>query len=73
MSEQYDHLSDEDLEAIERIVDGGVDRQHGEHILGMVRGLNEKQPDPLLKLLERAHQAQAEPPRGPGKRSSGAA
>jgi hypothetical protein len=44
-----------------------TDRKHGEHILGMVRGFNEKQPDPLLGLLERAHQAQAEPPREPGE------
>jgi hypothetical protein len=58
MSEQYDHLTDEDLEAIERIVDGGLDRQHGEHILGMVNHVSEQRhPDSLLGLLEKAHQA----------------
>jgi hypothetical protein len=41
-----------------------TDRKHGEHILGMVRGQNQKQPDPLFKLLERAHQARLDAERG---------
>jgi hypothetical protein len=63
MSEDLGHLIDEDFEAIERIMEGGLDRQHGEHILGLVNHANEqRQPDPLLGLLEKAHQAKAEPP-----------
>jgi hypothetical protein len=57
--EDLGHLTDDDFEAIERIVEGGLDRQHGEHILGLVNHANE-QPHPLLGLLEKAHQAQKE-------------
>jgi hypothetical protein len=37
-----------------------TDRKHGEHILGMVRGQNQKQPDPLLEALGRGYQARAD-------------
>jgi hypothetical protein len=58
---------DREISAEQERAREATDRKHGEHILDMVRGFNEKQPDPLLGLLERAHQAQAEPPREPGK------
>ena len=56
MSENY-HLTDEDLEAIDRIVEGSVERAHGEQIPELLEGANEKrsQRDPLIELLEKAH------------------
>jgi hypothetical protein len=59
MSEDLGHLTDEDFEAIERIVEGGLDRQHGEHILDAVADHAERQGpegDPVLQLLSRAHE-----------------
>ena len=57
------HLTDEEFERIGAIVEGSVDldRAHGQRILGLVNHANEqRQPDPLLGLLEKAHQAQKE-------------
>jgi DNA invertase Pin-like site-specific DNA recombinase len=42
-----------------------TDQKHGEHILGMVGEANEKRrPDPLIRLLEKAHQARLDAERG---------
>jgi hypothetical protein len=42
-----------------------TDQKHGEHILGMVGEANEKRrSDPLIGLLEKAHQARLDAERG---------
>jgi hypothetical protein len=60
---------DDALDArIERVAgeeQGDLQRAHGEHILGMVGEANEKRrPDPLIGLLEKAHQARLDAERG---------
>jgi hypothetical protein len=59
--EDLGHLTDEDFERIGAIVEGSVDRHHGEHILAAVETTARaaEKPHPLLEALARAHQAQA--------------
>ncbi len=61
MSEQFDHLTDEDLAAVENIIEGADRRKMGEHILHMWQeGLERQQQQnrSLLDAIARAHQAQ---------------
>ena len=61
MSEYGEHLTDEDLEAIEAIVDGSVHRQHGEALLAMFQEgdkRHEEQARSLLDAIGRATMAQ---------------
>jgi hypothetical protein len=63
MSEQYDDLTDEDLDAIDRIVEGGLDRQHGEGLLQMWQERHERREQEdraLLDALFRAEPSGAE-------------
>jgi hypothetical protein len=46
------NLTDEDLEAIDRIVEGGLDRQHGEALLGMLGDSGELRRDADRALLD---------------------
>jgi hypothetical protein len=62
MSEDLGHLTDEDFEAIERIVEAGLDRQYCEHILQMWQE-GHKRPEQdaaLLGLLSEAKRAEQE-------------
>ncbi len=61
MTESYDHLTDEDYEAIGAILEGSERRQMGEHILHMWQEGQERQQQEnrsLLDAIARAHQAQ---------------
>ena len=69
MSEEVPYLSDEDVEAIVSMIDmlGGeedaVAQAHSEHILDVIADAEERRKrgdDPVLEILRRAHQAQAE-------------
>lgn len=64
MSEDLEHLTDEDYEAIGAIVEGSIRRRQGEDVIAAVEASDAARqgPDPLLAMLERAHQARAEPP-----------
>ena len=59
MTEDFDHLSDEDYEAIAAIVEGSARRRQGEDILAAVdaRDKARQEPDPLLEALARAYEA----------------
>lgn len=59
MSEDLEHLTDEDYEAIEAIVDGSLRRRQGEDILGAVEASDKARqgPDPFLEAIARAYQA----------------
>jgi hypothetical protein len=59
----YDYLTDEDLAAISDIVEGSVQRQHGEALLAMFQEANkrhEEQARSLLDAIARARMAQEE-------------
>jgi hypothetical protein len=59
MSEEY--LTDEDLAAIDAIIEGSYDRQHGQHILDAVAASEARRQGGadhwLLKAIEEAHRA----------------
>jgi hypothetical protein len=58
-----EYLSDEDFDAIGRIVEGAVERQHGQHILDIMADARERRgqgADPLFEVLRQAHQAKAD-------------
>lgn len=59
MSEQhdFDHLTDEDLEAIERIVEGSLERQHGQDLLAVMDGAEERHEEQARSLLDAISQA----------------
>ena len=62
MSEDLSYLTDEDLEAIEAIVEGSRNRQMGEHILHMAEDAERRsseQRQALLDAISQAHQAKA--------------
>lgn len=62
MSEDLSYLTDEDLEAIDAIVEGAHRRQMGEHILHMWKEgekRHEEESRSLLDAIGRARQAQA--------------
>jgi hypothetical protein len=52
------YLTDEDLQAIDAIVDGSRNRQMGQQLLDLMTARGDK--DPFIELLNRAHQAKAE-------------
>jgi hypothetical protein len=58
------HLTNEEFERIGAIVEGSVDRQHGEHILAAVAVQEDRRQgraaDPVLEVLRQAHQAEVE-------------
>jgi hypothetical protein len=63
VSEDLSYLTDEDLEAIDAIVEGSRNRQMGEHILRMAEDAERRsseQGQALLDTISRAHQAKAE-------------
>ena len=62
MSEQQDfeHLTDEDYEAIGAIVERGVRRQHGEFILAMTEGAEQRRREQDRALLDAIARARLE-------------
>ena len=54
---EYGHLTDEDLEAIERIVDGSIQRQHGEAILAAFDEDNKRREEQARSYLDAIAQA----------------
>ena len=63
MSEQYDHLTDEDYEAIGAILEGSERRALGEHVLRITQDLEQqrrKQDHALLDAISRARLEQKE-------------
>jgi hypothetical protein len=64
MSDDLEHLTDEDYEAIGAIVEGSMRRRQGENILAAVEASDKARqgPDPLLEVLRRAHRARVETP-----------
>jgi hypothetical protein len=63
-ADPLENLSEEEFEAIGRILEGSVDRQHGQHILDAVAAQEDRiqgrAEDPVLEVLRQAHQAKAE-------------
>jgi hypothetical protein len=62
VSEDLSYLTDEDLEAIDAIVEGSRNRQMGEHILHMAEDAERRsseQGQALLEAISQAHQAKA--------------
>ena len=62
MSEDLSHLTDEDLEDVDRIVEGAHHRQMGEHILHLWqegRKHRDEETRSLLDTIGRAHQAKS--------------
>ena len=59
MTEDFDHLSDEDYEAIPAIVEPSAGRRRGEDILAAVdaRDNAREEPAALLEALARAYEA----------------
>jgi hypothetical protein len=55
MSEDLEHLTDEDYEAIVAIVEGSIHRRQGEDILAAVEASAQARqgPDPLLEAVAR--------------------
>ena len=62
MSEQhdFDHLTDEDYEAIEAIMERGLRRQHGEHLLRMAEGAEQQKREQGRALLDAIARARLE-------------
>ena len=65
MSDEFDHLTDEDYEVIGAIVEGSLRRRQGEDILAAIDASDKarQQQHPLLEALSRAYEAR-ENPRG---------
>jgi hypothetical protein len=60
--ESYSYLSDEDLELIDTIAEGAIDRKHGEAILHIYQEgerLKQAQTRSLLDAIGQAHQAKS--------------
>ena len=58
MSEDLEHLTDEDYKAMGAIVEGSIRRRQGEDILAAVEASDKARqgPHPLLEALSRAYQ-----------------
>ena len=59
MSDDLEHLTDEDYEAIGAIVEGSIRRRQGENILAAVEASARaaEKPHPLVEAITRAYQA----------------
>jgi hypothetical protein len=55
-----DRALDATFERANREEQDDLDRKHGQHILDVTDYAKERQEDPLLEALNRAHQAKAE-------------
>ena len=62
MSDDLEHLTDEDYEAIGAIVERGAERVRGEQILAAVEASARaaEKPHPLVEAIARAYQARAD-------------
>jgi hypothetical protein len=59
VSEQFDHLNDEDIEAIDQIWEGSFDQKHGEGILSAIDGADKRREDADRALLDALSRAQS--------------